>query len=94
MFDAALNLGRAHPTCGRWVAAELSSDNHRALYIPRGCARGFLTLTTEVLYQIAGDYVPAAAAGVRWNDPAFGIEWPEPVTVMADRDRGYQDFVR
>ena len=93
MYDVALDLRPESATCGRWVAAELSSDNHRALYIPRGCAHGFLTLEddTEVLYQIAGDYVPASAAGVRWNDPAFGIEWPEPVTVIAERDRCYPD---
>jgi dTDP-4-dehydrorhamnose 3,5-epimerase len=72
----------------------LSAENHRALYIPEGCAHGFLTLEdqTEVLYQMSEFYYPEAARGVRWNDPAFGIEWPGKVEVISERDRIYPDF--
>ena len=76
---------------------ELSADNGRALFVPEGCAHGFQTLVdaSEVLYQISTPYVPAAARGVRWDDPAFGIEWPAPPPggrTMSPRDAGYPDF--
>ncbi len=65
------------------------------LYVPEGFAHGFLTLEddTEVFYQMSEFYAPQAARGFRWNDPAFAIEWPEPVRVISDRDRSYPDFV-
>jgi dTDP-4-dehydrorhamnose 3,5-epimerase len=61
------------------------------LYIPEGCAHGFLTLTdaAEVAYQMSAPYAPDAARGVRWDDPAFGIEWPGEVVVINQRDAGY-----
>lgn len=95
MFDVALDLRPASPTYRRWHAVELTADSRRMLYIPEGCAHGFQTLTdnTEVLYLITAPYSPAHGAGVRWNDPAFGIEWP-PATqrIMAPRDAAYPDF--
>ena len=68
--------------------------NHRMIYVPEGCAHGFQTLAddTEVFYQISQAYHPESSRGVRWNDPAFGMEWPEDVRVLSDRDRTYQDF--
>lgn len=65
------------------------------LYIPQGCGHGFLTLEddTEVFYQVSELYAPHAARGVRWDDPAFGIDWPGEVTVISERDRTYPDFV-
>lgn len=95
LFDVAVDLRPSSPTFKKWTAVELTAGNHRALYIPAGCAHGFLTLEddTEVLYHIAGDYAPASAAGVRWNDPAFGIDWPAAPAVISDADAAYPDFV-
>jgi dTDP-4-dehydrorhamnose 3,5-epimerase len=78
----------------RHVGAVLSDDNHRAIYVPEGCAHGFLTLAgnSEVVYEMAQFYEPTAGRGVRWNDPAFGIAWPEPVVMISERDRTYPDF--
>jgi dTDP-4-dehydrorhamnose 3,5-epimerase len=72
----------------------LSPDEHTALYVPRGCAHGFLTLedATELVYQISPAFVPEAARGVRWDDPAFGIDWPAPPKVLSQRDATYPDF--
>lgn len=96
IYDVAVDLRPDSPTFLRWAAAELTADNRRALYIPEGCAHGFLTLedNTEVFYQMSEFYHPEAARGVRWNDPAFGIEWPAEVKVISERDRSYPDFVR
>jgi dTDP-4-dehydrorhamnose 3,5-epimerase len=89
--DVALDLRAGSATFGRWFAAELSADNHRQLYIPEGCAHGFQTLTddAEVLYLISVPFHPELSRGVRWDDPAFNIEWPLPVSVIAERDRTY-----
>lgn len=94
LYDIALDLRRDSPSYLRWIGVELSAENRRALYIPEGCAHGFLTLeeNTEALYQMSEFYHPEAARGVRWNDPAFGIVWPGKVEVMSDRDRNYPDF--
>lgn len=93
-FDVALDLRPASPTYRQWTGAELSADNLEALLIPEGVAHGFLTLEpdTDVLYQIAPAYRPGHEAGVRWNDPAFAIAWPEPPQLMSDRDAGYPDY--
>lgn len=94
LWDVALDLRRDSPTYLKWHAEELTAANHRMLYIPRGCAHGALTLAddTEIHYHIAQPWVPAAARGARWNDPAFAIRWPEPVQVIAERDRSWPDF--
>lgn len=94
-YDVALDLRLGSPTYLKWFAAELSAANRRALYIPEGCAHGFLTLEdeTEALYEISESYHPEAGRGVRWNDPAFGIVWPAEVRVISDRDRSYPDYV-
>lgn len=94
IFDVALDLRPTSPMYCKWFATELTADNRRMLYIPKGCAHGFQTLAdnTEVAYQISTAYEPAASRGVRWNDPAFGIAWPLPVSVMHPRDAAYQDF--
>jgi dTDP-4-dehydrorhamnose 3,5-epimerase len=78
----------------QWVGTELTATNRRALFIPEGCAHGFLTLEdeTEAFYQMSEFYHPEAARGVRWNDPAFGIVWPGTVEVIAERDRSLPDF--
>lgn len=95
VYDVALDLRRDSPTYKQWRGVELTADNRLALYIPAGLAHGFLTLRddTEVLYQMSEFFAPEHARGVRWNDPAFGIQWPGEVTVISERDRSYPDFV-
>jgi dTDP-4-dehydrorhamnose 3,5-epimerase len=94
VFDVAVDLRPQSPAFRKWTGTELSADNRRALYIPAGCAHGFQTLTpdAEVLYMIDAPYSAAQGRGVRWNDPAFGIVWPEAARVINDRDAGYPDF--
>jgi dTDP-4-dehydrorhamnose 3,5-epimerase len=94
VFDVAVDLRPDSPTHRQWVAAELSADNLMALYIPEGVAHGFLTLEaqTDVLYQIAPAYRPGHEAGVRWDDPAFGIAWPQAPQLISERDASYPDY--
>ena len=98
IFDVALDLRPASPTYCRWHGVELSAANGRMLFIPRGFAHGYQTLLDdcEILYQMGERYVPDAARGIRWDDPAFGIEWPSAAheRVISDRDRSYADFER
>jgi dTDP-4-dehydrorhamnose 3,5-epimerase len=93
IYDVAVDLRPDSPTFRRWVGAQLTRENGRALYIPRGFGHGFLTLQddTELSYQMSEFYVPEQARGVRWDDPLFGIEWPGAVQVIAPRDRDYPD---
>jgi dTDP-4-dehydrorhamnose 3,5-epimerase len=98
IYDVVIDLRAGSPTYRQWTAAELRAEPgrpSRMLYVPEGFAHGFLTLEddTEVFYQMSEFFAPHAARGLRWNDPAFGVEWPEPVRVISDRDRGYPDFV-
>jgi dTDP-4-dehydrorhamnose 3,5-epimerase len=91
IYDVIVDLRAGSPTHLRWHAETLSADNRHALYIPKGCAHGFITLEdrTEVLYEITAFHRPEAARGLRWNDPALGISWPvEPVRISS-RDAGY-----
>ncbi len=92
IFDVIVDL-RTGETQNRWFGIELTSENALMLYVPEGVAHGFLTLedNTEVQYFISGFYEPGAARGVRYNDPAFGIRWPAPPTVISARDANYAD---
>ena len=94
VFDVAVDLRSESPTYLRWVGVELSSTNRRLMYVPKGCAHGYQTLVpdTEVFYFVSAPYSPPHQRGVRWNDPAFGIEWPlgRPSQINA-RDAGYPD---
>ncbi len=94
LFDVIVDLRAESPTFRQWFGAELTAQNYRALYIPPGLAHGFLTLAdnTDVFYQISGQYVPSSGRGARWDDPAFGINWPATPLRMADRDKAYPDF--
>lgn len=96
IFDVAVDLRSDSSTYRGWHGVELSAENRLAFYIPAGLAHGFQTLTddAEVLYQMGDPYVPAAARGVRFDDPAFGVEWPAPTgeRVISERDLGYPDF--
>jgi dTDP-4-dehydrorhamnose 3,5-epimerase len=91
IYDVIVDLRPASPTYCRWSAAELTSANHKMLYVPEGFAHGFQTLVdnTEVLYQISASYQPEYGRGVRWNDPIFGIEWPISNPIISARDRGF-----
>jgi dTDP-4-dehydrorhamnose 3,5-epimerase len=95
IFDVAVDLRRDSPSFCRWTATELDSNRHNALFVPAGCAHGFLTLEDDcdVAYMMGTSYVAELARGVRWNDPAFGIEWPFEPSIMSDRDAAYPDFV-
>jgi dTDP-4-dehydrorhamnose 3,5-epimerase len=91
VFDAIIDLRPGSPTLHQWVGVELSVSNRLILFVPEGFAHGYQTLedNSEVAYQISEYYHPQSARGVRWNDPAFGIKWPLPVTVIAERDAQY-----
>ena len=88
-----VDLRPGSPSYRSWFGAELSAGNRAMLYVPEDCAHGFLTLAddTEVAYQMSAPYVAAAGRGVRYDDPAFGIDWPWEVVVINERDRGYPD---
>lgn len=94
IFDVAVDLRRGSATHRRWTAVELSADNGRALLIAEGIAHGFISLEddSDVLYQITPAFRPGHEAGVRWNDPAFAIEWPLEPRVISARDAGYPDY--
>ncbi len=90
-----VDLRPQSPTYLEWAAFELSPANGRLLYVPEGFAQGYQTLAdgTEVAYQMTHEYVPAAARGVRWDDPAFGIEWPAAEhRLISERDRSWPDY--
>ena len=94
LWDVIIDLRPSSPSFRKHFGIRLDPSEDRMLYVPEGFAHGFLTLedSTSVFYQISEFYDPAHASGVRWNDPAFGIEWPFEPTVMAERDRAYPDF--
>lgn len=94
IYDVVLDLRPGSPAYKQWVGVELSAANRKMLYVPEGCAHGFLTLEdeSEVSYQMSEFYHPESGRGVRWNDPEFGIHWPEEVKVISDRDRTYPGF--
>jgi dTDP-4-dehydrorhamnose 3,5-epimerase len=96
VFDVAVDLRRGSPSYCRWVGVELSRNRRNALFIPAGCAHGFLTLEddSELFYMMGEAFQPETAAGVRWNDPAFGIAWPMAPITMAERDAAWPDFAR
>lgn len=95
VFDVVIDLRPDSPTFKKWTGLTLSRENGRMIYVPEGCAHGFQTLVrdTEVYYHISVPYAPAAYGGVRWDDPAFGIRWPEiDSRIISDRDRTWPDF--
>lgn len=94
IYDVVLDLRVQSPTFKPWIGVVLTAENRNMIYVPEGCAHGFLTLEdeTEVFYQMAEFYNPESARGVRWNDPAFQIAWPEKVEVISERDRTYPNF--
>jgi dTDP-4-dehydrorhamnose 3,5-epimerase len=91
IYDVIVDLRPTSLTHRRWFGTELSAENHRSLFVPKGFAHGFITLRddTEVLYMISVPYVPGFDRGVRWNDPAIGIAWPLAPTVVSARDAAH-----
>ena len=96
IYDVIVDLREDTKTYLRWYGATLSATNRMALSVPKGCAHGFLTLEdgSEVLYQISDFHHAESARGVRWNDPAFGIEWPRVPARISQRDAEYPLFTR
>ncbi len=100
IYDVIVDLRLDSLTYCQWIGVELAAPcsplaaPYKMLYVPEGFAHGFLTLedNTEVIYQMSEFYAPESARGFRWNDPAFGIDWPSGVAVISDRDRNYPDF--
>lgn len=95
LYDVIVDLRRESPTFRQWTAVELSGENRLMLYAPEGCAHGFQTLEddTEVFYQMSEFYHPESARGVRWNDPAFGIQWPAGLrAILSERDQSWPDY--
>ena len=88
LYDVVLDLRPESPTYKLWAGVNLTADNHRMLYIPEGCAHGYLTLeeNTELSYSTSALYNPDSATGVRYDDPMFGIRWPGEAEVISDRD--------
>lgn len=97
VYDVIVDLRPRSPAFLRWIAVRLGAEDGRMVYVPEGCAHGFQTLEddTEVFYQMSEFYAPECARGVRWDDPAFGIEWPAVAErVLSARDRTFPDFTR
>jgi len=94
IYDVIIDLRSNSPTFKKWLAIELTANNRRALFIPEGLAHGFQTLAddTEVFYQMSEFYTPDAARGLRWDDPAFGIEWPIETLIISEKDRTYPNW--
>ena len=94
IYDVIVDLRPASKTFKQWVGLELTATQRNAVYIPEGCAHGFLTLedNTELFYQMSEFYHPELSRGVRWNDPAFQIAWPAEVKTISERDATYPDF--
>jgi dTDP-4-dehydrorhamnose 3,5-epimerase len=94
LWDAIIDLRPGSATFGQWFGAELTADNRRMMYAPRGFAHGFITLSdnAEVFYLVSEFYAPEHERGIRWNDPRFGIAWPIAPAVLSDKDRDRADF--
>jgi dTDP-4-dehydrorhamnose 3,5-epimerase len=94
IYDVAMDIRPDSPTFGRWFGTELRQDNGAMLYVPRGCAHGYLTLLADstVEYLISEFYHPEVASGLRWDDPFFNVRWPAQPRVINPRDATYPDF--
>lgn len=95
IHDVIIDLRPKSPTIAQHTSVVLTAENRRMLYIPEGFAHGFQTLEneSEIFYQMSEFYAPEYAKGVRWNDPAFGIRWPEDERLISERDQNYPDYL-
>lgn len=91
LFDVVVDLRPESPSCFKWFGIELCADSYQMLYVPEGCGHGYQTLedNTDLYYMTSQYFTPEAARGVRFDDPAFGIEWPLVPTAMSDQDRNW-----
>jgi dTDP-4-dehydrorhamnose 3,5-epimerase len=95
IYDVIIDLRPDSETYRHWIGVELDADSRRALYVPEGFAHGYQTLApdSETFYQVSEFYAPDAERGVRWNDPAFGIVWPDSEKAfLSEKDRDWPDF--
>ena len=95
VFDVIIDLRANSHSYKKWIGVELTAETRTMLYVPEGCAHGYLTLAddTEIFYLVSEFYSESAERGVRWNDPAFGIEWPiTQDLVISDKDRSWPDW--
>ncbi len=94
-YDVALDLRPTSRTYLTWFSETLTAENGLAMYVPEGVAHGFQTISdaSDVLYQMSTFFDPACARGVRWDDPAFGIAWPDGTPILSERDRTYPDYI-
>jgi dTDP-4-dehydrorhamnose 3,5-epimerase len=95
IFDVLVDLRPTSKSYLRWFGMELNADNRSLLYVPAGCAHGYMTLQddTEVVYPVSAPYQASAERGVRWNDPLFAIEWPIAPTTVSPKDQSWPDYV-
>ena len=89
IFDVAVDIRQGSPQYGQWVGVELSAENKKQLFIPRGFAHGFITLTDDVEVQYKADnyYAPDCDGNIRWDDPDIGVEWPLQPVILSDKDK-------
>ncbi len=89
VYDVVVDLRKSSPTYCKWISVELTAENRKMIFIPKGFAHGFQTLEdyTEVFYQMTESYAPEYARTARWDDPAFGIKWPLDVSVISEKDK-------
>ena len=94
LYDVIVDLRPDSPTYRQWIGVELTEDNYRMLYVPANFAHGFITLqdNTEAIYFVSQAYTPGAERGLRWNDPAFNIQWPRAVEIISEKDANWADF--
>ena len=94
IYDVIIDLRTDSPTFKHWVGVELTADNYTMFFVPADFAHGFQTLTdeTEITYQVSQFYMPGSEKGIRFDDPAFDIQWPQEVAIISEKDRTWPDF--
>ena len=94
LYDVIIDLRKDSPTYMQWIGVELTADNYKMLYVPEDFAHGFITLEdqTEATYQVTQFYTPGSEGGLRWDDPAFNIEWPIEPEVISDKDKSHPNY--
>lgn len=94
IYDVIIDIRVGSPTFNKWLGIELSAENKKMLYIPEGFAHGFITLAddTEVNYLMSEFYKPGSGRGLRWDDPAFNIEWPAEISVISEKDKQWPPY--
>jgi dTDP-4-dehydrorhamnose 3,5-epimerase len=94
IFDVIIDMRKDSPTYGQWFGTELSEGSYRMLFVPGNFAHGFITLEdeTEVIYQVSEFYTPGSERGIRWDDPAFKIEWPITPEIISEKDKNHENY--